>query len=145
MKPQSNDIRDYNHVDLLFPGKYVKAGELRGRDVTVTIESIEPRHELARTDGTKEYKPILRFAGKEKGMVLNKTNATTIAGLFGPEVSAWIGRSITIYPAHIQAFGKAHVAIRVRDRVPTDNGPIPEAVQSVPAVEDHDPMTGEVF
>jgi hypothetical protein len=53
------DLTKFAHVDLLFPSKYLKSADLRGRDVTITIEEIEPRHELVSKQG-KELKPIIK-------------------------------------------------------------------------------------
>lgn len=117
-KPQSNNLADYGHIDLLFPSRYLKGADLRGKDVTVTIETIEPRHELARTDNTKEHKPLMRFRGAEKGMVLNKTNAKTIASIYGNEVLAWVGKPVTLYCAQVSAFGATHDAVRIRPTAP---------------------------
>lgn len=116
---QSNDLRDFPHVDLLFPSKYLCAADLRGRDVVVTIEAIAPRDELLRQGGAKEYKPVMRLVGKTKALVLNKTNAKAIAKLYGNEVTAWLGKAITIYPTRVK-FGRDDVdAIRVRPVVPS--------------------------
>lgn len=116
-KPSSNDLRDYNSVLLLFPSKYLAADDLRGRDVTVVIERIEPRHELQRTTG-KDWKPVAFLRGKEKAWVLNKTNAKAIAKLYGKEVLGWIGKAVTIYPTVTQVKGEDCDCIRVRPRVP---------------------------
>jgi hypothetical protein len=114
----SNDLAAFGHVSLLFPSKYLCAADLRGKDATVTIERIAPRDELMRQGGQKEYKPVVYFKGKEKSLVLNKTNAKTIAKLYGNEVTAWIGQAIVIYPTRAQ-FGKEDVdAIRVRPYPP---------------------------
>lgn len=145
-KKQSNDIRDYNHIDLLYPSKYVKGAELGGKDVTVTIESIEPRHELQRTDKSKDYKPILNFKEAEKAMVLNKTNAQTIAAMYGPEAMEWIGKRITLYCKKVEAFGKMHDAIRIRAKVPAAKAARP-AAESPPEDRpepEHNPDTGEI-
>lgn len=124
MPKGSNDVRDYPHVDLLFPSDYITAADLLGRDVTITIEAIEPRHELQRQSG-KDYRPVIRMRGKAKKWVLNKTNAKTIAKLYGPEVQGWIGKRVTIYPTRTR-FGPDEVdAIRVRPRVPSDQEPAP--------------------
>lgn len=145
-KKQSNDIRDYNHIDLLYPSKYVKGAELGGKDVTVTIESIEPRHELQRTDKSKDYKPILNFKDAEKAMVLNKTNAQTIAAMYGPEAMEWIGKRITLYCKKVEAFGKVYDAIRIRAKVPAAKAARP-AAESPPEDRpepEHNPDTGEI-
>jgi hypothetical protein len=118
MAGKGNDIREFNHVDLLFPGKYVKAADLQGRDVVVVIEEIEPRHELMMAGSKKDYKPAVKLRGKEKLWVLNKTNAKTIAGMYGNEVLGWIGKAITLFPTTTQAAGREHECIRVRPAVP---------------------------
>lgn len=114
----SNNLRDYPHVDLLYPSKYLKGAELEKGGDTFTITAIEPRHELRRTDDTKESKPVVRFKETEKGWVMNKTNAQTVAKLYGPEVLNWIGKRITLIPKTVNAFGKDHCAIRVKNTVP---------------------------
>lgn len=121
-RPNSNKLDDYPTVGLLFPSKYLSADDLRGRDVTVVIEAIEPRHELQRTDG-KDYKPVIRLRGKEKMWCLNKTNALIIADLYGRDARAWIGKAVTIYPAMVDSFGKRVPAIRVRPSAPQQTAP----------------------
>lgn len=119
-KKESNDLRDYNHVDLLFPSDYLKAADLGGRDVTVRIKSIEPRHELKTNRGT-EFKPVVTFHGTDKKWVLNKTNAKTIAKIYGPEATGWIGKSVTLFSAEVSAFGEMVDAVRVRSDEPKKN------------------------
>lgn len=111
------DLPKFDHVDLLHPSNYVKAGELQGRDIHVTIKDVEPRHKLKTTRG-EEAKPVLWFQESEKGMVLNKTNARSIAKVHGPKPSGWIGKRITLYPTDVSAFGEIVTAIRVRETIP---------------------------
>ena len=56
-----------------FPSKYLKSGDLQGAAVKVKISNV-----LSEEIGG-DRKLIMHFAGKTKGMVLNKTNARTIA------------------------------------------------------------------
>jgi hypothetical protein len=56
----------------------------------------------------------LHFQGKEKGMVLNKTNANKIAEMFGDDTDQWSGESITLYEAMVDFKGQTVPAIRVR-------------------------------
>lgn len=116
------DLKEYNHVDLLFPSKYFKAADLRGDKVTVTIQGIDPRGELQVRGGRKEYKPVVTFAEIEKLWVLNKTNAISIMQLYGPEVTEWIGKPIILQSAKV-AFGNKIVdAVRVVDEIPKPAG-----------------------
>ena len=70
--------------------KYLAAWMLRGQDVTVQIESVKIE-EVVGDKGRKEKLPVLFFKGKEKGMVLNKTNAKMIAKLHGKDSDEWTG------------------------------------------------------
>jgi len=139
-------LREYNHVDLLFPGRFLKAADLRGRDVTVVIERIDPREELQMRGKTAEFKPVVYMKGKEKAWVLNKTNAMSIAKIYGPEVMSWIGKSVTIYPTRVQCGGKEVDAIRVRERAPKQADKAPPVAEEPWAVDlPHDADTGEVY
>jgi len=119
---QNDELERFNHIDLLYPSKYLKAVDLQGKDVTVTIEDIEPRHELAGRSGgkfVKESKPVVKMAGKDKLFVMNKTNARTVADMYGKKPIEWIGKKITLYPTTTQAGGETHECIRVREKVPS--------------------------
>ena len=109
---------------LMFPSDYVAAEDLRGRDVNVVINDVELA--TLRTNDGKSKKFLIRFKGKDKPLVLNKTNARTIAGLHGTRAEDWVGKPITIYPTTCEAFGETTTCIRIRDRVP--GAPQPEAV-----------------
>lgn len=94
----------------IFSSKYLSAADLRGRDVTVTIDttSIEKMQ-------NGEKKLALTFRGKEKGMLLNKTNFNTIAAVLGLEdTDDWEGQQITLYPTETDFQGKMVDCIRVR-------------------------------
>ena len=114
---------DLDHVQLLFPSQYVSAADLKGRDVTLTIERVVLR-DLHLSNGGTERKPVIHFVYPDarrdrKKLVLNKTNATTIAQLHGPVPSQWAGQKITLYPTTCK-FGRETVdCIRVRDRSPS--------------------------
>lgn len=95
------------NINAAFPGTYLKAGDLQGRRVTVTMSHVN----IEELGG--EHKPVLYFEGKERGLVLNKTNANIIAELHGPETDDWVGHKITIYPARVEFQGKIVDAIRV--------------------------------
>lgn len=131
-----NVLDKFPHVDLLHPSKYLRGAELLGKTVTVVIDGIDPRAELKRTDGSTEHRPLLRFKGKDKMMVLNRTNAQAIARMHGTEVKGWIGKSIKLRAEKVTAFGKEWDALRVvverGGKAPADDGAL------------YDPDTGEV-
>lgn len=109
----ADDLKNYNHVDLLFPSNYVKAADLKGKSVPVVIERIVPREELVMAGNKKDYKPVVFLRGKEKGWVLNKTNAKSIAKVYGNEITAWLGKTVVIMMAMVENRGDMVEAIRV--------------------------------
>ena len=101
----------------MFDRDYIGAWDLNGKDVTVTIAKVE-RGELTSRGNKKDHKPVLYFVGKEKALALNKTNAKTVAKLYGNDTSNWIGKAIVIYPTTTE-FGKETVdCIRIRPTRP---------------------------
>ena len=108
------------HIGKLFPSKYISAADLDGQDeTTITMLSLQIER-IPAPDGSSEEKPVLRFEGTDKGLVLNRTNADTIATLYGPETDQWPGQPIALFVARgVQAFGKTWDVVRVRSQVPS--------------------------
>ena len=98
-------------------GKTLKASDLQGKARKVRIESYEIKE--FDDDGKKSKKAILNFAGKDKGLVVNKTNAQIIAHNTGSDdLDDWVGKEIIMYPTKVN-FGDNMVdAIRVREEIP---------------------------
>jgi hypothetical protein len=112
-----------------FPSKYLKAADLDGRDVTLTIGSISV--EQMEENGS-ETKPVVNFSDHpNQGLVLNKTNATTIADLHGEDTDHWAGKQITLFPTTCESFGKMVACIRIRS-TPPHPGMQPHAPQQQP-------------
>jgi len=96
-----------------FPSKYLKASDLKGHRVTVQISGLE----MEEIQGEKEAKPILYFANKNKGLVLNKTNSNMLVEITGEsETDNWMGEKIMLYSSRVEFKGRIVDAIRI-DRV----------------------------
>ena len=96
------------NINSAFPRAYLKASDLQGRRVTVTIARV-----LVEEIGG-ENKPVLKFVGKDRGIVLNKTNAAMIAEIANSEeTDDWKGVAIAIYPTKTDYQGKRVDCIRV--------------------------------
>lgn len=94
----------------VFASKYISAADLRGKDVTVTIDRVEIEKMQ-----TGEKKPAMYFRGKDKGFLLNKTNFNTIAQVLGADdTDDWEGKQITLYPTETDFQGKMVDCVRVR-------------------------------
>ena len=101
----------------LYPSPYLEAGDLDGKEITVEITTVEEHHTGKGKDGKEFEKPLLRFKGAKKGLVLNKTNAKRIRdGLgYGNEVQGWVGKKVTLYASTCNAFGKKNTpCVRIR-------------------------------
>ena len=113
------------NVDSAFPSKYLKASDLGGRRSLVTIR--EYTMEAVGSEN-EDDKPVLYFEGKNKGLVLNKTNAISISDILSqPEMDAWCGRKIVLYPTKTDYQGKRVPCIRIDE---PDKGDQPAPVQA---------------
>lgn len=83
----------------VFQSKYLRCEDLKGRDVSLTIDRVE----MAQMPNGGQRKPALFFRGKEKGLILNKTNFNTIASVLAIEVCA----VSTGWPLSIRGMGVA--------------------------------------
>lgn len=115
-------------VSQAFPSNFLKADDLQGKPVIVTIASAE-LEEIGQ-GREKEEKLVISFKGKDKKMICNKTNANTIAKLCGDDTDMWVGQRITIMPREVEFQGEMVLAIRVSLQKPTaTNSPAPAAAK----------------
>jgi hypothetical protein len=119
------------NVDAIFPSRFVKGEDIAGKKPTVTISHLT----MEEMGKDKEVNPVLWFSGGvKKGLVLNKTNTTTIASLYGKETDDWKGKKITLYTQEERHFGEMHQVIKVAKSVPVEAAPPKQAetVMSTP-------------
>jgi hypothetical protein len=97
-------------IGKMFPSKFLKAVDLDGHEVTVTIECVD----FIEVGWPKQRKGIVRFVGKQKGLILNRTNALAIAQIAGAtDTDRWGGVKIRLCPARVK-FGRDEVdAVRI--------------------------------
>lgn len=91
-----------------FPSTYLKAADLGGRKIRLVIENVDYE-----TVGDSQ-KPVVKFKGKDKGLVLNKTNAMMIASAYGPETDDWLGKEIALVSEKVAFQGEIKDALRVK-------------------------------
>lgn len=113
-------------ISQLFPSKFVKAADLNGKTITLTIAKTVMEQVGHGADA--ENKLVLYFAKATKGMIMNATNARAVAGLYGDDTDKWVGQRISVYATTVKAFGSTHAVIRVRDEVPAQPKPQATAV-----------------
>ncbi len=93
-----------------FPSNYLKAADLNNRTGKVTINKVI----FEEIGQDKDKKPVMYFADVKKGLVLNKTNATTIGAVHGQELEGWTGREIELFSMMVPFQGQNVAAIRCR-------------------------------
>jgi len=81
--------------DELYPGRFLKAADLLGKKVTLSLADVD-LEELEGDDG-KKTKCIISFQGKQKKLVACKTNGLCIKEMFGKDIANWIGKRVTLY------------------------------------------------
>lgn len=102
----------------MFDNRWLRAFLLEGRDWTLTITKVEAGELEDNKTKRKERKPIVHFKGASKPLALNRTNAETIADMYGKDVKAWVGKTVTLYPTTTK-FGRETVeCIRIRPEAP---------------------------
>lgn len=127
------------HVDLVHPTAYVKAADLKGRDVTVEIVKVT-WEDLVMAGGVRSRKPALHMRstkGKpvEKLWIVGKTVCKQIAASVNErEVQNWTGKRVTMYPTTCRGQrGEEVECIRVRVRVNARADEIPDDMAAAPA------------
>lgn len=82
--------------DQLYPGRFLKAGLLLGKKVTLTIKDVDLEG-LEGEDGKKKQKAILSFKESDMELVMCKTNGVCIKAMFGPALADWLNKRVTIF------------------------------------------------
>lgn len=117
------------NINEAFPSKFLKASDLKGAEPIVTVDRVE--YEEVGKD--KDRKAVLYFVGKDKGLVLNKTNANKITQLLNsPVTEEWHGRKIRLYATETNFGSELVDCIRVKPVPSAGNGSRPPQVAPPP-------------
>lgn len=93
----------------LVPSKFLEAADFEG-DTTATIKSWG--RELVGPD--EEEKGILFFEEFKRGLVLNVTKKKALLAAFGNNLEDHRGKTLTLFPTEVMAFGSMKPAIGMR-------------------------------
>jgi len=122
----------------MFDRDYLGAFELGGKDVIVEITNVAAQ-ELKVEGNAKKKSPVLTFRSATKKLVCNKTNAKTLAGLFGNDTRAWVGKKIALYPTTTKLGRDTVDCIRIRNKK-IEGAPEREAPREPPTQDAPPPM-----
>lgn len=101
----------------VFQSKYLKAEDLP-HAVTVTIQCTNMEDITNSQTNKTEQKAVVFFHGKDKGLVLNQVNWTSIEEQWGDETDGWPGRQITLFATTTPFGNKIVPCIRIKPGVP---------------------------
>lgn len=133
------------NINDAFPSNYLKASDIKGREPVVAIDHVS-MEEVGRQ---KDRKAVLYFIGKEKGLILNKTNANKIIQLTGsPVTEEWQGFRVKLYATETEFGGETVECIRIKAappqaaqrQAPPPPPPPPVDVHTEPVHEDEIPF-----
>jgi hypothetical protein len=120
-----------------YPSKYVKSADLQGQRAKLQISAAK-MEEVAEHEPVK---PVLYFNGKQKGVVLNKTNATGLALVFGEEMDNWGGKWIELMALPTSYQGKTVLGL-VTMPLLTEGQVSPATPQQAGGIGGHDGPSG---
>ena len=85
-------------VSEVYVSNWLKAEDLAGKTVKVTIAKAGGDL-LPQSDGTKQQRIIVDFVGKQKRLILNKTQAAALANIGGDDTDHWAGLEVYLSPS----------------------------------------------
>lgn len=127
----------------MFPSRFLSADSLMDknggyRDVTLTMERITT--ELIGEGRDQKEKPVIYFTETKAGLVLNKTNGTSIKKLYGPNTDNWMGKRIVLYKTEVQVGSEMKDCIRVRNVADHQGGRANGPIEQPAAVDQDDDL-----
>jgi hypothetical protein len=126
--------------DDVFPSKFLRAADLSGKPITVTIESA-PLETLKSPEGKEQTKTVLYFKKTKKALPLNVTNWDAVADIAGDDSDDWPGHKVELYPTTTEMKGKTVDCIRIR---PPAQRELPKIKQKPPAPKPPIPVGEEM-
>ena len=104
----------YNAKEV-YGGTRLRAEDLEGKAPAVlTITDIELAEFVDKETNRPKKMLELKFAGTDKSLLLNFSNASYVSDLYGSDTDAWLGKKIVVYHERVMFGTKLVGALRVR-------------------------------
>lgn len=118
-------------------GSFLKTEDLQGRAVRAVIEAVQV--EDVKGDDGIEKKLVAHFVGKDKALILNRTNCESIEGIVGSDdYAAWAGHAVVLFPTTTKFGPKTVPCLRIRAVQAAAPAPPPPPVREVGADDGED-------
>jgi len=91
-----------------FPSKYLKGDDVEAGEIC-TVSDVKDEE----VGFERELKPVLFLKEHDRGIVLNKTNATALVKVFGDDEKLWPGKRVVLTTELVRFKGETTNAIRL--------------------------------
>lgn len=107
------------------PSPWLASEDIGAAQVRVIIEAVEIYKGVEFDQGrVEESIGALKFAGKEKRMILNSTNRKALVNLYGMETRDWLGKPVLlVVDMKVKMMGKIVAGLRIK--------PAPDSVRNI--------------
>jgi len=97
-------------------GSFLKQEDLQGKAVRAVIGSVVMDDVKDNDSGKTEKKLVMHFVGKDKALILNRTNCEALEEICGTDdYAAWLGHTVVLYTDPTVKFGGKTVGgLRIR-------------------------------
>lgn len=125
-------------------GSFLKQEDLQGKAAKVVIESVAQEDVKDTDSGKDEHKLVMRFVGKDKAFILNRTNCESLEAICGTDdYERWRGHTVVLFVDPTVKFGGKTVGgLRVRAVVSAVPPPPPPPVREPGEDDDADDAVG---
>jgi hypothetical protein len=109
-------------------GSFLKTEDLGGKPVRVVVEEVGLQD--VKGEHGIERKLVAKFAGKDKGLILNLTNCESMEQITGEaDYEQWAGHTVILYPATTKFGNKMVPCLRIRRNAVAKPAPPPPPVE----------------
>lgn len=121
-------------------GSFLKQEDLQGKAVKAVIGSVGPDDVKDQDSGKTEKKLVMHFVGKDKALILNRTNCESLEDICGTDdYEAWVGATVVLYTDPSVMFGGKRVGgLRIRAVAAAAAPPPPPPPVREPGEDDGD-------
>jgi hypothetical protein len=120
-------------------GSFLKTEDLQGKPIRVVVEDVA-FHDVKGEQGV-ERKLVAKFAGKDKGLILNMTNCELMDQITGTDdFEQWAGHTVILYPTTTKFGNKTVPCLRIRQNVTAKPAPPPVEEEIAELTDDDIPF-----
>ena len=121
-------------------GSYLKSEDLQGKVVNIQIENVTVELVKDADSDQKEKKLVAHFVGRDKSMILNRTNADALNAIFGTDdYDYWKGPIQLFVDPNVRMGNRVVGGLRIR--AVGNTAPVAPPPPPVAVTEDDIPFT----